>query len=1112
MSNVNLLWKFYLEDDVDSFRQLLAGPGHHGWAPGRSEGGSKSIDSTSLDASLGHSPTQPFSTSPHVSSKARKTSGRGPGTSSTSRAQVSGWTKATINSKDRQGLTILHHAASSASESAVAFASILLEHPLIDLHIQDFESGWTALHRALYFGNITIARSIMKRDASDLLNHPRGTASQSAGHIFKIKDKDGNGPFDLVGATVAKRQLHDEGTYELADFSDEGLSENGDNDTGNGQNEKSRYPFSRIDIGGEEVFAWGSNKNVSLGLSNEDDRQYPERIYLTRPDHLFQRFAHTFQEETLGRRKAHPPNIDVLQPHSTTTQAKDSLPILVRNKPLIIQNIFLAKLHTAILTKDPESNLYVSGFGPGGRLGTGDDVTRFSYVCIEGGGLAGQQIVDVGLGQNHTIAVSDTGNLWTWGSNDDGQLGYNIPTRSKEERGVQLTPRQLFGSLKREVVIGAAASLNHSVVHTSTSLFTFGRNAGQLGLVDSDARSLEIQSTPRRVAASLFSSPIAHVTAIERATICLLENHDVWIFANFGYTKMSFPLETFSNYFIGRSSDSITRYDMVPYHIVKVAAGGDTISALSSTGEVFTLTVSQKLEPAPYSASTTNPSKIRGALTQPQCVYSSRKSHMAVADVDVSQNGSIIICTEAGSVWVREKRSPGKDNTQPIGAGQRPRGFKFRRIPGLTRVKAVRSNAFGAFAAVRTNSDVTKRQILVSKQALWDDLMPMLQLRDLPRPDCESEGEGNNARLWAPSRRLLRLEDLRQAIIRSTDLEAEISCLAKRSGVQDTYDLEVCTSTSQTCIPTHQVLCSSRSVVLRRAFVKCQAGKQLIISDTISLDKNETGKTRLVFRGLDFLTITNLVLYLGQDVVVDVWHFNKAFPQNAYRYRQVRLELMAVATQLELSNLENAVRQMTEPKPSLSLDMDLAVQDSSFFTDADISVQLAGAEMSVHSSIMVLRCPFFEGLFGGRASGGWLSHRRETLGHESDLLKVDLKHIEPRIFTLVLRHIYSDMGDELFDDVVCEDLEEFCDLILDVMSAANELMLDRLSQVCQKVLGRFGMSRCSSFGFETDVSSKYAKCLSSSERRGSLLGDGIQRCLSRVSVLELGGNAGKSVS
>jgi hypothetical protein len=40
-------------------------------------------------------------------------------------------------------MTILHHAASSSSDNAVAFAQALLEHPLTDVYIQDAENGWT---------------------------------------------------------------------------------------------------------------------------------------------------------------------------------------------------------------------------------------------------------------------------------------------------------------------------------------------------------------------------------------------------------------------------------------------------------------------------------------------------------------------------------------------------------------------------------------------------------------------------------------------------------------------------------------------------------------------------------------------------------------------------------------------------------------------------------------------------------------------------------------------------------------------------------------------------------------------------------------------------------
>jgi hypothetical protein len=60
------------------------------------------------------------------------------------------------------------------------------------------------------------------------------------------------------------------------------------------------------------------------------------------------------------------------------------------------------------------------------------------------------------------------------------------------------------------------------------------------------------------------------------------------------------------------------------------------------------------------------------------------------------------------------------------------------------------------------------------------------------------------------------------------------------------------------------------------------------------------------------------------------------------------------------------------------------------------------------------------------------------------------------VFGFVLRHLYGDTEDELFEDVRHNNLDDFIDLVLDVMFAANELMVDRLAQVCQKMLGQFG--------------------------------------------------------
>ncbi|KAI9839758.1 MAG: hypothetical protein M1838_004269, partial [Thelocarpon superellum] len=1055
------LWKYFLEDDVEHFRRLLAEASYVSGPPASRgiTGGGGYLGP--LASSLG-SPGPVFSPSPRTLPKSRRTAGWSP-TMSAAKVE-SPWaalnlTRADVNLRDRNGLTILMHAASSTSKTALGFARALLEHPLTDLYVQDLESGWTALHRALYFGNVTIARAIMDRDLQDARGKLQIGAGLpiNAGRIIKVKDREGNSPFDVLNATVATRKVaaqpltnsHSLDMSEGSDFADHAERVE-DRDL------QAKLVAARLILDGDEVFTFGSNKNLNLGLGNEDDRQFPERVSLKRPDHLLHRFHYEqLQEQHHGLDEVDPTDPDL------TRRATSSLPFLTRHRPIVIQNVVMSKLHTVVYTADPEANLYACGFGPGGRLGTGDEITRFHFVCIEGGGLAGKQVVSVALGQNHTLAITREAEVFSWGTNTCGQLGYALPKPAvHDEEPVQTSPRQIFGPLKRERIRGAVASRVHSAVFTATSLFTFGKNEGQLGLVDSDARSLQQQTTPRKVAAALFSSPIAMVSAIDRATVCLLENHEVWVFANFGYAKMAFPLESFSNYFL---KSTFVSHDPRPNHVAKVASGGDTICVMTHEGDVYTVKVSQRLEPGVSPTSTTNPIKIRNALSPPQRIWSLRKGHLAVRDVDVGQDGSVIICTDAGSVWRRVKRATIQD-TSAIGTAEyKPKDYKFSRVPGLTRILAVRSNAFGAFAAVRKDCDVTKTQIATDSPTLWDDLSPLLPFHDLEvgADEEEEEEEDDTPRFWTPSLPKDHFNPLKAAVLTSADLESDMRrLLAHRSlaGEMST-DAVVATSASEVQIPVHRFIVSGRSAVLRKLLRDGRKSGQASVPDLLTIETNEQGRPVLRFHALDFLSILNFVSYCYQDSVVDVWQYTRHAPKYAFRYRQVRAELLKIALRLELRELEAAVRIMREPNLTLHHDLAVATADPSFFDDGDTIVELAGAEVKVHSALMRQRCPFFEGLFYGRAAGQWLSARRELMGGPSEATRVDLKHVEPSIFRYVVRYLYADVGEGFLDDVVCEDLDEFLDLVTEVLSVANELMLDRLSQMCQKILGRFVTTR-----------------------------------------------------
>ncbi|TQV97705.1 BTB domain and ankyrin repeat protein [Cordyceps javanica] len=1011
----HLLWKYYWENDVDKFRRLLDPAG------AAAPAGSKSP----VIGSAGWPSPGGFSSSPRLGGKSRKASTR-------SKDTVNTIGRAEINSRDHSGLTVLLRAASSTDTTAREFVQALLEHPAIDLYVQDPESGWNALHRSLYSGNVSIARIILAKERENILSGT-GAFSGRVGRLIKTKDHEGNSPFDVYNSTIATRSLNrGQLNEDPDDESDSGESTGDYNELTKSTN------LASSNNEGDELFVFGSNRNMSLGVGDEDDRQYPERIHLQRPDGLLRRFYESY----LGEEDAE---------FIASSLEIEDIPIMVRSRPLLIQDIAMSKLHTAVLTTDPVSNLFIAGLGRGGRLGLGDEITRFKFVPVQGP-LADKKIRQVALGQNHSMAIAGNGELWTWGLNSDSQLGYALPppTRADEEP-MSLVPRQVFGTLKKELIQGIAASALHSVAHTGTSLFCWGRNVGQLALMDADSRSLDLQATPRRVAASLLTAPILMVSAIDKATTVLLANHNVWVFTNYGYNLIKFPTpDPFANYNL---SSYASKRESGRKEIISIASGGDTIAAVTSRGDLFTMNVNNNGELDQLNGSTTNPAKIKGAVSQPQCVWDSRKD--GVTSMSVGEHGSVIICTDSGAVWKRVKRTKGKVLSS---AGVKKKDFKFERIPYITNCTKVRSSTFGAFAAIRKDSKVMAEEISVTKPSLWEDLSSLLCLNDFEASMPKSDSK-EPRKAWNKAITRERQGSVVHELLKSPDLESDLVQMLKFGSMQfETVDLRLSTTAAPHIkIPVHGWLISARSPVVLSALAKFRRSGSQFNEDVFLLGEDE-GKVVLTFQQIDVLTLVNIVVFTYLDTVMPVWKYTKEAPSLAHRYRQVRTELMKTATQLQMTRLEGAARLQSSVEPSLDSDLQAAISDKRFFEDGDILVQLDGEDFPVHSQLVCRRCPFFEGMFHGRSQGGWLSSRR--LGQTAeDRIEVDLKHVSPETFMMVMQYIYGDVGEELFEDVTSASLDEFSETVLDVMAAANELMLDRLSQACQSVIGKFVTTR-----------------------------------------------------
>lgn len=132
----------------------------------------------------------------------------------------------------------------------------------------------------------------------------------------------------------------------------------------------------------------------------------------------------------------------------------------------------LASGHDHVAAIKTNNTLWLWGRNTYGQLGDNTTTNRSSPIQITGGGNTWSQVTS---GGSHTAAIKTDGSLWLWGQNTYGQLGTNNTIHYS-------SPVQTVsgGSNWRRINIG----LQHTLaIKTNGSLWTWGRNDdGQLGI------------------------------------------------------------------------------------------------------------------------------------------------------------------------------------------------------------------------------------------------------------------------------------------------------------------------------------------------------------------------------------------------------------------------------------------------------------------------------------------------------------------------------------------------------------------------------------------------------------------------------------------------------
>ncbi|CEM10127.1 unnamed protein product [Vitrella brassicaformis CCMP3155] len=185
-------------------------------------------------------------------------------------------------------------------------------------------------------------------------------------------------------------------------------------------------------------------------------------------------------------------------------------------------------------TPQPTS-VYTWGMGLSGRLGHGDETDRYVPTSVEG--LAVVQVTQVCCGGHHTAAVTESGQMYTWGGGAFGKLGHGSRLAVMTPRAVAFFSGPVGGgpssSIRGRRVVQASLGAHHSAAVTSKGeVFTWGQ-AGRLGHGWGASGSTSGVGTeqdammPRQVAA-LAGIFVVMVSCGHSQTAVVTETGDVW--------------------------------------------------------------------------------------------------------------------------------------------------------------------------------------------------------------------------------------------------------------------------------------------------------------------------------------------------------------------------------------------------------------------------------------------------------------------------------------------------------------------------------------------------------------------------------------------------------